>query len=163
VFFLERVKIPWARGHRSAVELLGALERNRAEPQDQTVRRVPRQPSPASRRPEHLLLGTLASGDSLRIPVSDLLTHFFVCGGSGSGKTIACKHLIEELALAGVPSIVVDLKGDLSSLACIPSSTEVEAIAEYLLRLHGMLHHLRDEIAECARRASAALPRVGIR
>jgi tetratricopeptide (TPR) repeat protein len=156
VSFLERVKIPWARDHRSAVELLGALERNREKPQGRTVQPVPTQPSLARRRPDHLLLGTLASGDPLRIPVSDLLTHLFVCGGSGSGKTIACKHLIEELALAGVPSIVVDLKGDLSSLACVPCSTKVEAITEYLLRLHGdAAPTARDEIAECARRASA--------
>lgn len=48
--------------------------------------------------------------------LADLVTHTFVCGASGSGKTVIGKALIEEAALHGVPAIVVDLKGDLSSL-----------------------------------------------
>jgi Inner membrane component of T3SS, cytoplasmic domain/Helicase HerA-like C-terminal len=47
----------------------------------------------------------------------DLVTHMFVCGASGAGKTVMGKSVVEEAALAGIPSIVVDLKGDLSCLA----------------------------------------------
>ena len=72
-----------------------------------------------------------------RIPVADLLTHAFVCGSSGYRTTIACKSLVEELAVAGVPSIVIVLKGDLSSLACTPPTADVSAISQYLVRLHG--------------------------
>ncbi|MCK5682725.1 DUF853 family protein [bacterium] len=47
----------------------------------------------------------------------DLTTHVFVCGSTGSGKTILGKILIEEAARNKIPSIIIDLKGDLSSLA----------------------------------------------
>lgn len=56
-------------------------------------------------------------GELYRHKLSDLITHTFICGGSGSGKTVMGKAIIEEAALKGVPSIIVDLKGDLSSLA----------------------------------------------
>lgn len=35
--------------------------------------------------------------------LSDLITHTFICGGSGSGKTVMGKAIIEEAALKGVP------------------------------------------------------------
>jgi len=56
-------------------------------------------------------------GELYRHKLTDLITHTFICGGSGSGKTVMGKAIIEEAALKGVPSIIVDLKGDLSSLA----------------------------------------------
>jgi hypothetical protein len=56
-------------------------------------------------------------GEVYRHRLSDLITHTFICGGSGSGKTVMGKAIIEEAALRGVPAIIVDLKGDLSSLA----------------------------------------------
>ncbi len=47
----------------------------------------------------------------------DLNTHVFICGSTGSGKTVMAKILIEEALLRGIPVIAVDLKGDVSSLA----------------------------------------------
>jgi hypothetical protein len=58
------------------------------------------------------------------LPESDLLTHVFICGVTGSGKTVVGKAIIEEAALRGVPSIVVDLKGDLSSIALTLTTLE---------------------------------------
>jgi DNA-binding Lrp family transcriptional regulator len=43
--------------------------------------------------------------------------HILVVGGSGSGKTILVKDLIEEAIINGYPSIVVDPKGDLGQLS----------------------------------------------
>ena len=57
------------------------------------------------------------TGEVYQHKLSNLITHTFICGGSGSGKTVIGKAIIEEAALKGIPSIVVDLKGDLSSLA----------------------------------------------
>jgi len=51
-----------------------------------------------------------------RIPLDHLLTHVFICGVTGSGKTVLGKAIIEECAMNGIPSIIVDLKGDLTSL-----------------------------------------------
>jgi hypothetical protein len=46
----------------------------------------------------------------------DLVTHAVCVGMTGSGKTGLCIGLIEEAAIDGVPSIVIDPKGDLSNL-----------------------------------------------
>ena len=46
-------------------------------------------------------------GELYHHKLSDLITHTFICGGSGSGKTVMGKALIEEAALKGVPSIIV--------------------------------------------------------
>ncbi len=46
----------------------------------------------------------------------DLVTHAVVVGMTGSGKTGLCVGLIEEAAIDGVPSILIDPKGDLSNL-----------------------------------------------
>lgn len=53
------------------------------------------------------------------LPIQDLLTHIFICGVTGSGKTVFGKAIVEELALKGIPSILIDLKGDLSSLSLL--------------------------------------------
>src|SRR5512140_1770937 len=46
----------------------------------------------------------------------DLVTHAVVVGMTGSGKTGLCIDLIEEAAIDGVPSILIDPKGDLADL-----------------------------------------------
>src|SRR5215510_5650326 len=46
----------------------------------------------------------------------DLVTHAVCVGMTGSGKTGLCIGLLEEAAIDGVPSIVIDPKGDLSNL-----------------------------------------------
>src|SRR5512138_1913358 len=47
----------------------------------------------------------------------DLVTHAVCVGMTGSGKTGLCIDLLEEAAIDGVPSIVIDPKGDLANLA----------------------------------------------
>ena len=71
-------------------------------------------------------------GDPYQHKLSDLITHTFICGGSGSGKTVMGKATIEEAALKGVPSIIVDLKGDLSSLALAFAELEAANIAPWV-------------------------------
>ena len=46
----------------------------------------------------------------------DLVTHAVCVGMTGSGKTGLCIGLLEEAAIDGVPSIVIDPKGDLPNL-----------------------------------------------
>jgi len=53
------------------------------------------------------------------LPARDLATHAFICGAIGSGKTVLTKIILEEAALHRIPSIVIDLKGDLSSMALV--------------------------------------------
>ena len=60
---------------------------------------------------EKKLLDNLLLYDS-----KDLVTHAVCVGMTGSGKTGLCVGLLEEAAIDGIPSIVVDPKGDLSNL-----------------------------------------------
>jgi len=46
----------------------------------------------------------------------DLTTHAVCVGMTGSGKTGLCVSLLEEAAIDGIPSIVIDPKGDLVDL-----------------------------------------------
>ena len=46
----------------------------------------------------------------------DLVTHAVCVGMTGSDKTGLCIALVEEAAIDGIPSIVIDPKGDLSNL-----------------------------------------------
>jgi hypothetical protein len=71
-------------------------------------------------------------GELYRHRLSDLITHTFICGGSGSGKTVMGKAIIEESALRGVPTIIIDLKGDLSSLALSFPEITPNALAPWL-------------------------------
>ena len=46
----------------------------------------------------------------------DLCTHGVCVGMTGSGKTGLCVTLLEEAAIDGIPSLVIDVKGDLGNL-----------------------------------------------
>jgi len=70
------------------------------------------------------LLGKYSTDQKFFLPIQDLVTHVFICGVTGTGKTVMGKSIIEEAILKGIPSIIVDLKGDLSSLGLIFSSLE---------------------------------------
>jgi len=54
--------------------------------------------------------------DLLLYDSRDLVTHAVCVGMTGSGKTGLCLSLIEEAAIDGVPSILIDPKGDLANL-----------------------------------------------
>lgn len=62
-------------------------------------------------------------GDNFRYPIDLLQKHFLCLGATGSGKTVLSKILIEEAALQGIPSIIVDPQGDLASLG-MPGTNE---------------------------------------
>jgi len=70
------------------------------------------------------LLGKFPSDRNFFLPLQDLVTHVFICGVTGTGKTVMGKVIIEEAILKKIPAIIVDLKGDLSSLALIFSSLQ---------------------------------------
>lgn len=55
-------------------------------------------------------------GHVLGLPAEHLVTHGVVVGMTGSGKTGLVTVMIEEAARVGVPTIVVDVKGDLPNL-----------------------------------------------
>lgn len=49
-----------------------------------------------------------------------LRRHILIAGSTGSGKTVAARYIVEQAAIAGVPSIVIDAQGDISSLVIEP-------------------------------------------
>ena len=66
----------------------------------------------------------MALGSPFHLSPYDLLTHAIILGMTGSGKTILGKIIIEEAALQGIPSILIDPKGDLASLKLLFPSLE---------------------------------------
>jgi hypothetical protein len=54
--------------------------------------------------------------DLLLYDSKDLVTHAVCIGMTGSGKTGLCISLVEEAAIDGVPSIIIDPKGDITNL-----------------------------------------------
>lgn len=63
------------------------------------------------------LIGTKPSGEPFFLTLENISLPMVGMGLSGSGKSISVKALIEELALDGIPSIVVDSQGDLAYFA----------------------------------------------
>ncbi|QDH80632.1 DUF853 family protein [Echinicola soli] len=54
---------------------------------------------------------------TVRIPLKTLNRHGLIAGATGTGKTKTLQVMAEQLSLKGVPSVLMDLKGDLSGLA----------------------------------------------
>jgi hypothetical protein len=71
--------------------------------------------------PEQLRLPSeeMVLGSPFYVSPRDLLTHVIVLGMTGCGKTVLGKIMIEEAALQGIPSIIVDPKGDLASMELV--------------------------------------------
>ena len=69
-------------------------------------------------KPKGLFLGERRdSSEPIDIPATVLARHAAMLGSTGSGKTVMAKALIEEAALAGIPSLIIDPQGDLARLA----------------------------------------------
>ncbi|PPK60998.1 DUF87 domain-containing protein [Actinokineospora auranticolor] len=67
--------------------------------------------------PEEITLGEVHdTGEPVTVELSTLRKHMAVFAGSGSGKTVLLRRVIEECALRGVSSIVLDPNNDLARL-----------------------------------------------
>ncbi|MEV4297597.1 helicase HerA domain-containing protein [Microbispora rosea] len=79
----------------------------------------PRRPLPSDEGPEapNLTIGAATSdGRPVRIQLETLRKHVAIFAGSGSGKTVLIRRLVEECALQGVSAIVLDANNDLARL-----------------------------------------------
>jgi uncharacterized protein DUF87 len=56
------------------------------------------------------------TGEPIRLPLESLRKHVAIFAGSGSGKTVLIRRLVEECALQGVSAIVLDPNNDLARL-----------------------------------------------
>jgi uncharacterized protein len=53
----------------------------------------------------------------IKVPLKTLNRHGLIAGATGTGKTVTLQVFAEQLSLHGIPSVLMDLKGDLSGLA----------------------------------------------
>ena len=60
----------------------------------------------------------------LHLLLQSLNRHGLIAGATGSGKTKTIQSMSEQLCLQGVPTLLMDVKGDISGLAMPGESTE---------------------------------------
>jgi hypothetical protein len=80
------------------------------------------------------------------LPPAQLTRHAVCLGMTGSGKTGLCIGLLEDLALAGVPILAIDPKGDLANLALVLNPTP-EAYAGWVPNPEATAQAWRDGLA----------------
>jgi len=79
---------------------------------------TPSKPTKRQYKPKGMFLGNRRdTGEAIDIAPQILARHGAMLGSTGSGKTVMAKALIEEAALAGIPSLIIDPQGDLARLA----------------------------------------------
>lgn len=72
---------------------------------------------------ESLLIGSAIFGDDqetgcqVSVPLKTMNRHGLIAGATGTGKTKSLQVLAENLSEAGVPVLLMDVKGDLSGIA----------------------------------------------
>ena len=72
---------------------------------------------------ESMILGVGKYGDEVlkesfvRIPLKTLNRHGLIAGATGTGKTKTLQIVAEQMSAMGIPSLVMDIKGDLSGIA----------------------------------------------
>jgi uncharacterized protein len=66
--------------------------------------------------------GEVLKENFVRIPLKTLNRHGLIAGATGTGKTKTLQIIAEQLSANGVPSLLMDIKGDLSGIAAIASS-----------------------------------------
>lgn len=54
---------------------------------------------------------------SVKIPLKTLNRHGLIAGATGTGKTVTLQIIAESICAAGIPVLMMDLKGDLSGIA----------------------------------------------
>jgi hypothetical protein len=78
---------------------------------------VDTEPVPAPDDTSSVFLGrNVENGREFRIPLVLLRKHTAVFAGSGSGKTVLLRRLVEDAAIHGVSSILIDTNNDLARL-----------------------------------------------
>ncbi len=64
-----------------------------------------------------MLEGEVMTHQFVRIPLKTLNRHGLIAGATGTGKTKTLQILAEQLSANGVPTLLMDIKGDLSGIA----------------------------------------------
>jgi DNA helicase HerA-like ATPase len=90
---------------------------------------------------ESILLGSAVVAENyetntqVRLPLKTLNRHGLIAGATGTGKTKSLQVMAENLSDAGVPVMVMDIKGDLSGLG---AAGTINSVVEKREKLIGM-------------------------
>src|ERR1700712_993452 len=68
-----------------------------------------------------VLAGEVIAEAGVFLPLKTMNRHGLIAGATGTGKTKTLQMITEYLSDASVPSLVMDIKGDLSGIAAIGS------------------------------------------
>ncbi len=77
---------------------------------------------------DSIVLGTAKLGEEIlentlvRIPLKTFNRHGLIAGATGTGKTKTLQNIAEKLSSHGVPTLLMDIKGDLSGISQAGSS-----------------------------------------
>lgn len=71
-----------------------------------------------------ILDGEAVSQSHIKVPLKTMNRHGLIAGATGTGKTKTLQVIAEQLSLKGIPSVLMDLKGDLSGLAKAGESSD---------------------------------------
>ncbi|MCB9168153.1 MAG: DUF853 family protein [Flavobacteriales bacterium] len=78
-----------------------------------------------------MLDGDVPEGALVKVPLRTMNRHGLIAGATGTGKTKTLQVITEQLALNGVPTLLMDIKGDLSGLAA-PGTTNPKIEARHV-------------------------------
>lgn len=73
--------------------------------------------------------GEILSEAEISVALKTMNRHGLIAGATGTGKTKTLQILAEQLSLKGVPSLLMDIKGDLSGIAA-PGNADDKGIQE---------------------------------
>lgn len=88
---------------------------------------------------DSIVMGSAIIGDDyetnvqVKLPLKTLNRHGLIAGATGTGKTKSLQVFAESLSNAGVPVLVMDIKGDLSGLGAPGSSNQIIEKRETLI------------------------------
>lgn len=71
-----------------------------------------------------MLNGEPVEGSHVKIPLKMLNRHGLIAGATGTGKTKTLQVVAEQMSKKGIPTLLMDLKGDLSGMAAAGASND---------------------------------------
>ncbi len=74
--------------------------------------------------PENEINDTDVNNIHVAIPLKTLNRHGLIAGATGTGKTKTLQVIAEQMSLKGIPTLLMDIKGDLSGLAASGSAND---------------------------------------